>query len=67
MKKITHEDVKKMIFASSPEVKKYYDEELLNEKISLQIKEIRHTKKITQLELAEKANTTQSIIARIES
>ena len=67
MKGITHEDVKKMVFASSPEVKKYYDEEILNEKISLQIKEIRNKKRITQLELAKKADTTQSIIARIES
>jgi len=67
MNKITHNDIKEKLFNLSPEVKKYYDEEILNEKISLQIKEIRNKKRITQLELAKKANTTQSVIARIES
>ena len=67
MKEITHDEIKNMLFKSSPEVKKYYKEELLNEKISLEIKEIRNKKRISQLELAKRANTTQSVIARIES
>lgn len=55
------------LFKEDPDFKEKCEKEFSNELLALQIKEIRNTKKITQLELAEKANTTQSIIARIES
>lgn len=35
--------------------------------LSYQITEIRKKRKLTQLDLAKKAGTTQSVIARIES
>lgn len=64
---ISHSSIKNEIFWDFPEVEHYYHKELVNNKISRQLNELRKKKNITQLELAKKANTTQSVIARIES
>ena len=55
------------LFIEDPDFKEKCEKEFSNELLALQIKEIRTKKRITQLELAKKSNTTQSVIARIES
>ena len=55
------------LLKNDKELKEMCEKEFSNELLALQIKEIRNKKRITQLELAKKASTTQSIIARIES
>ena len=55
------------LFKEDSNFKERCEKEFSNELLALQVKEIRGKKRITQLELAKKANTTQSVIARIES
>lgn len=62
----TFEDYKKEVFAKNPKIKSLYDEEWLKYAISQRIKLTREKKWLSQLELAKLANTTQSVIARIE-
>jgi len=64
---VSFDDHMNEIFESDKELKVLCEKEFSNELLALQIKEIRNKKRITQLELAKKANTTQSVIARIES
>ena len=67
MKEYTHEDYKKEVFLKDSELKELYEEEHLKYMISKEIKNIRNKRKYSQLELAKKAWTTQSVIARIEN
>jgi len=55
------------LLKNDKELKEMCEKEFSNELLALQIKQIRTKKRITQLELAKKSNTTQSVIARIES
>ena len=64
---IKHEEYKKKIFVEIPEIKELYEKEKLNYTISLQIKELREKKRISQFDLAKRVWMTQSVIARIES
>ena len=50
-----------------PELKEAYQEELLINAISRMIVEMRRKAHLTQAELARRANTSQSVIARLES
>lgn len=55
-KKIKHHDFKTL-----------YDRELLINAIAKMVVDFRHASKLTQLQLAKKAGTTQAVIARLES
>lgn len=66
VKRPKHEEVKKRML-QDPEVKKYYDElaeeyELINEFVKARKKADK-----TQAEIAERMNTTVSVISRIEN
>lgn len=50
-----------------PELKEAFQEELLINAIARMIVEIRRKAHLTQIELAKRAETTQSVIARLES
>jgi ribosome-binding protein aMBF1 (putative translation factor) len=50
-----------------PELKEAYEEELLINAISRMIVTMRRKAKLTQAELAHRAHTAQSVIARLES
>mgnify|MGYP002080032702 CR=1 FL=1 len=63
----TFEQDQAEMFARNPELKALYEKQFLNDVLSLQIRNLRTSKDLTQLELAKKAGTTQSVIARIES
>lgn len=63
----THEQYKKEAFAKDPELKELYEKEHLKFMISQEIKNIRNKRRYSQLELAKRIWTTQSVIARIES
>ena len=67
MKEYTYEQNKKEMFIKNPRLKELYEKEHLKYIISQEIKNIRNKRKYSQLELAKKAWTTQSVIARIES
>ncbi len=62
----TFDDYKKEVFAKNPKIKELYEEEWLKYSIAQRIKKAREQKWMSQLELAKLANTTQSVIARIE-
>lgn len=62
----TFEDYKKEVFAKNPKIKELYENEWLKHIIAERIKKAREKKWLSQLELAKLANTTQSVIARIE-
>lgn len=64
---ITHNEFKNRLFKECPWVEELYEKEHLKYMISQEIKNIRAKRKYSQLELAKKAGTTQSVIARIES
>ncbi len=63
----TFDDYKADLFKKDPELEKMYQESFQKEFLSIQLKKTRLSKNISQLELAKRANTTQSIVARIES
>ena len=67
MKFMTHEEFKEKVFARDPKIKELYEKEKLNYAISMQLKELREKKRISQFELAKKTWMTQSVIARIEN
>lgn len=62
----TFDDYKKEVFAKNPKIKELYENEWLKYAIAERIKKAREQKWMSQLELAKLANTTQSVIARIE-
>ena len=62
----TFDDYKKEVFTKNPKIKELYEEEWLKYSIAQRIKKAREQKWMSQLELAKLANTTQSVIARIE-
>lgn len=64
---ITHEEMKEKFFAKDPDLKELYEKEHLKFIISQEIKSIRNKRKYSQLDLAKRIWTTQSVIARIES
>jgi predicted transcriptional regulator len=47
--------------------KSHYNREVLINAIAKMVIELRHSRKLTQLQLAKKAGTTQAVIARLES
>ncbi len=67
MKHYTFEQHKKELFTKDPELKELFQKQFLKDMLSYQIQDIRKKRNMTQLELAKKAGTTQSVIARIES
>lgn len=66
MKKITLDDVinEQLI---DPEFAACYDKELLINAIAVMVTELRTHAELTQAELAERAGTSQPVIARLES
>jgi DNA-binding XRE family transcriptional regulator len=52
---------------NDPDFVEYYQRELLVNEISKAVIQLRNAAHLTQAELAEKAHTTQPVIARIES
>ena len=67
MKHYTFEEDQEKAFARDPELKELFQKQFLKDMLSCQIGDIRKNKNMTQLDLAKKAGTTQSVIARIES
>lgn len=63
----TFEDYKKEVFEKNPKTKELYEQYWLNYIIAERLKKAREQKWLSQLELAKLANTTQSVIARIEA
>ncbi|MDD3144600.1 MAG: helix-turn-helix transcriptional regulator [Candidatus Gracilibacteria bacterium] len=63
----TFEDYKKEVFERNPKTKELYEQYWLNYVIAERLKKAREQKGLSQLELAKLANTTQSVIARIEA
>jgi DNA-binding XRE family transcriptional regulator len=51
---ITHEEYKKKVFLRNPKIKELYEREKLNYLVSMQLKEIRERKRISQFDLAKK-------------
>jgi len=64
---MTLNDVINEELKNSPEFKNAYQEELLINKVSQMIVEARREANLTQAQLAVKANTSQPVIARLES
>ncbi|QFR39643.1 helix-turn-helix transcriptional regulator [Candidatus Gracilibacteria bacterium 28_42_T64] len=67
MKENTFDAHMEELFRKDPTLKEKCEKALLNELLSIQIKEIRNKRRLSQFELAKKIGTTQSVIARIES
>lgn len=63
----TFEDYKKEAFEKNPKTKELYEQYWLNYLIAERLKQAREKKWLSQLELAKLADTTQSVIARIEA
>jgi transcriptional regulator with XRE-family HTH domain len=53
--------------AKSPEFKAHYQRELLINEIASMVHQLRKAAHLTQQQLADKAETTQPVIARLES
>lgn len=51
----------------NPEVRMHYEEERAKSQIAMAVHAARIRAKLTQVALAKKANTTQGVIARLES
>ncbi|MDD5213662.1 MAG: helix-turn-helix transcriptional regulator [Candidatus Gracilibacteria bacterium] len=62
----TFEQYQKEVFERNPKIKELCEKEMLNYIIAERLKKAREKKGLSQLELAKLANTTQSVIARIE-
>lgn len=62
----TFEQYQKEVFERNPKIKELCEKEMLNYIIAERLKKAREKKWLSQLELAKLANTTQSVIARIE-
>lgn len=67
MKKITLNAVIEKQKKKDPKFVEYYQKELLINEISKMIVKLRKAAHLTQTELANKAGTTQPVIARLES
>ncbi len=67
MSKITLKDVVNEHLIKDLEFREHYQKELLINEISKLIVELRKEAHLTQAELAKKADTTQPVIARLES
>lgn len=67
MKEYTFQEDLQKRFQKDPELKDLFQKQFLKDMLSYQITKIRKKRKMTQLDLAKKAGTTQSVIARIES
>ena len=63
----TFEQYEKEVFERNPKIKELCEKEMLNYIIAERLKKAREQKWLSQLELAKLANTTQSVIARIEA
>lgn len=63
----TFDDYKKEAFEKNPKTKELYEQHWLNYIIAERLKKAREQKWLSQLELAKLANTTQSVVARIEA
>jgi len=67
MKKITLNTIIEEQQKNDPEFDEHYQRELLINEISKMIIALRNAAHLTQAELADKAGTTQPVIARLES
>lgn len=63
----TFEQYEKEVFERNPKIKELCEKEMLNYLIAQRLKKAREQKWLSQLELAKLANTTQSVVARIEA
>ena len=66
-KQYTLDDAINKKYKNNKKFAKYYDKEILINSIAKLFVELRKSKHFTQEELAKKAGTTQSVIARLES
>ena len=64
---ITLDEVIKQELKEHPELKEAYEEELLINAIARMVVKMRRKAHLTQVELAKRAATSQSVIARLES
>jgi len=67
MSKITLDSVIQEHLKKDPEFYEHYQKELLINEISRLVVSLRNNAHLTQAELAQKAGTTQPVIARLES
>jgi len=67
--KKTHATVRELFRQDfeDPEFRVFFDEERARSEIAMAVVKARKAAELTQAELAEKAETTQSVIARLES
>lgn len=63
----TFEEYEKEVFTRNPKIKELCDQEMINYLVAQRIKKAREFKWLSQLELAKLANTSQSVVARIEA
>ncbi|MDD2871579.1 MAG: helix-turn-helix transcriptional regulator [Candidatus Gracilibacteria bacterium] len=63
----TFDQYEKEVFKRNPKIKDLCDQEMINYLVAQRIKKTREFKGLSQLELAKLANTTQSVVARIEA
>jgi len=67
MKHLTLDNIIKEEYDKDEDFAKHYDKEMLINAISKMVVSLRHKVHLTQETLANRANTTQPVIARIES